>query len=241
MAKVVYTDWKDRRQPPEIVGVFLEDSAGYRAKEKKEDELKAEGYDTDEEVLVWIEDVEIQHERVSGEVEFECNFCKEYYEENESEDLPIAACLWLENGTHAVEYNLCYDKQAKTNSSAIYKMNAETQDTFHTIYEHYEVDFSDDQWEEKLKNAMEVAARRFWEPKVNFDKLAIAVINEFESEREESGRKELVKGLKYLWDKYQSSREKEIVSETLVSLTGWSLDSLLEKSEEISDDEVEEW
>lgn len=76
---------------------------------------------------------------------------------------------------------------------------------------------------------------------VNFDKLAIAVINEFESEREESGRKELVKGLKHLLDKYQSNREKEIVSETLISLTGWSLESLLEKAEEISDDEVEEW
>ena len=98
-----------------------------------------------------------------GKVEFECNFGKEYYEEMESTDLPIAACLWLENGTHAVEYNLCYDKQARTNSSAIYKMNADTQDTFHLIYEHYEVDFSDGQWEKKLRYAMEDAARRFWE------------------------------------------------------------------------------
>ena len=98
-----------------------------------------------------------------GKVEFECNFSKEYYEEMESADLPIAACLWLENGTHAVEYNLCYDKQARTNSSAIYKMNADTQDTFHLIYEHYEVDFSDRQWEKKLRDAMEDAARRFWE------------------------------------------------------------------------------
>lgn len=98
-----------------------------------------------------------------GKVEFECNFNKEYYEETESVDLPIAACLWLENGTHAAEYNLCFDKQARSNSSAIYKMNADTQDTFHLVYEHYEVDFSDDKWEKKLRDAMEAAARRFWE------------------------------------------------------------------------------
>lgn len=76
---------------------------------------------------------------------------------------------------------------------------------------------------------------------VNFDKLAIVVINEFESEREESGRKELVKGLKQLFDMYQESRDMEIINETLISLTGWSLESLLEKAEGISDDEVEEW
>lgn len=60
MAKVVYTDWRDRQHPPEIVGVFQEDAAGYRAREEKEDELKTEGYDIDEEVHVWIEEVEIR-------------------------------------------------------------------------------------------------------------------------------------------------------------------------------------
>lgn len=60
MAKVVYTDWKDRQFEPEIVGVFTNDDAGYRAREEKESELKEQGYDTDEEVSVWIEDIEIQ-------------------------------------------------------------------------------------------------------------------------------------------------------------------------------------
>lgn len=60
MAKVVYVDWKDRQYEPEIVGVFRNDDDGYIARESKEDELKADGYDTDEEVRVWIEDVEIQ-------------------------------------------------------------------------------------------------------------------------------------------------------------------------------------
>ena len=77
--------------------------------------------------------------------------------------------------------------------------------------------------------------------KINFDKLAIAIINEFESEREDSGRKELVGGLRFLLNKYQSESEIQIISETLISLTGWSLESLLEKAEEISDEELEDW
>ena len=96
-------------------------------------------------------------------VEFECNFSKEYYEEMESTDLPVAACLWLESGWQGVEYNLCFDKHDGTNSSAIYKMNAETEETFSDIYEHYEIDFSDCKWEEKLKNKMEAVAREFWQ------------------------------------------------------------------------------
>jgi hypothetical protein len=59
MAKVVYVDWKDRRFEPEIVGVYLNEDKGYKAREDKEYELKAEGYDTDEDVRVWIEDVDI--------------------------------------------------------------------------------------------------------------------------------------------------------------------------------------
>ena len=59
MAKVVYTDWKDRVEEPEIIGVYENESVGHRAREKKEDELKEEGYDTDEEVHVWIEEIDI--------------------------------------------------------------------------------------------------------------------------------------------------------------------------------------
>lgn len=60
MAKVVYVDWKDRKFEPEIVGVFRKDYDGYKARGEKELELKNKGYDTDEEVIVWIEDVEIR-------------------------------------------------------------------------------------------------------------------------------------------------------------------------------------
>ena len=59
MAKVVYVDWKDRQFEPEIIGVYEDESKGYEARENKEYELRKEGYDTDEEVRVWIEDVEI--------------------------------------------------------------------------------------------------------------------------------------------------------------------------------------
>ena len=59
MAKVVYVDWKDRQFEPEIVGVYENESKGYEARENKEYELREEGYDTDEEVRVWIEDIEI--------------------------------------------------------------------------------------------------------------------------------------------------------------------------------------
>ena len=58
MAKVVYTDWKDRQFEPEIIGVYEEDDDGYKARAVKEDELKEE-YDIDEEVRVWIEEIEI--------------------------------------------------------------------------------------------------------------------------------------------------------------------------------------
>lgn len=59
MAKVVYVDWADRKYPPEIIGVYLRDDDGYEARECKEDELKQEGYDTVDEVRVWIEEVDI--------------------------------------------------------------------------------------------------------------------------------------------------------------------------------------
>lgn len=71
MAKVVYTDWKDRAEEPEIIGVFESDDDGYRARSSKDDELKEEGYDTDEEVRVWIEDVDIVRDEEMSESEIE--------------------------------------------------------------------------------------------------------------------------------------------------------------------------
>ena len=43
---------------------------------------------------------------------------------------------------------------------------------------------------------------------INFDKLAIVIIDEFESDRECSGRDEIVKGMKYVLNKLQDMIEK---------------------------------
>lgn len=65
---------------------------------------------------------------------------------------------------------------------------------------------------------------------INYDKLALVIINEWDSEREESGIKELVNGLRYVLDKYKSEHDREIIDEMLMAFTGWKLDSLLWKS-----------
>lgn len=75
---------------------------------------------------------------------------------------------------------------------------------------------------------------------INFDKLAIAIIDEFESDRESSGRNEIVKGMKYVLNKYTSGHDREIIDQMLMTFTGWTLQILLEKAKEVSDEEIEE-
>lgn len=65
------------------------------------------------------------------------------------------------------------------------------------------------------------------ETKIDFDKLAVSIIEAYESDREESGRSELAKGMEYVLDKYKSDHDKEIISEMLMAFTGYSLDTLL--------------
>ena len=76
------------------------------------------------------------------------------------------AFLWDETGNHGVEYNLCVehceteeeDKEYGYNDSAIYytEMNQKTgyMETDYSLYEHYEIDFDDKDWEEKLRTKM---------------------------------------------------------------------------------------
>ena len=73
---------------------------------------------------------------------------------------------------------------------------------------------------------------------IDYDKLAIAIINEWDSDREESGRKELVKGMSYILSKYQTEEERGINDDMLMIFTGWTLRTLLKKAEAVSDDEV---
>lgn len=73
---------------------------------------------------------------------------------------------------------------------------------------------------------------------IDYDKLAIAIINEWDSDREESGGKELVKGMSYILSKYQTEEERGIIDDMLMIFTGWTLRTLLKKAEAVSDDEV---
>ena len=75
---------------------------------------------------------------------------------------------------------------------------------------------------------------------INFDKLAIVIIDEFESDRECSGRDEIVKGMEYVLNKYTSEHDRDIIDQMLMTVTGWTLQTLLEKAEEVSDEEIEE-
>lgn len=76
--------------------------------------------------------------------------------------------------------------------------------------------------------------------KINYDKLAIAIIDSYENDRMESGRREIARGMKYVLEKYNSDSELKVVDSMLMTFTGWSLASLLEMAEENSDDEVDE-
>lgn len=76
---------------------------------------------------------------------------------------------------------------------------------------------------------------------INFDKLAIAIIDEFESDRECSGRDEIVKRMEYVLDKYTSEHDREIIDQMLMTFTGWRLSMLLDKAKDISDDEIKDY
>lgn len=67
------------------------------------------------------------------------------------------------------------------------------------------------------------------ETKIDFDKLAVSIIEAYESDREESGRSELAKGMEYVLDKYKSEHDREVISEVLMAFTGYSLDTPLKR------------
>lgn len=73
---------------------------------------------------------------------------------------------------------------------------------------------------------------------IDYAKLAVVIINEFESDREESGRREIEREMRLLLSKYVSKNERKIIDDVFMTLTWWNLKSLLEKSIEIDDMEV---
>lgn len=74
---------------------------------------------------------------------------------------------------------------------------------------------------------------------IDYDKLAVVIINEWESDREETGRNEIVKGMKYVLNKYNTAHDREVIDEMLMTFTGYNLETLLDEANEISDEEVE--
>lgn len=74
---------------------------------------------------------------------------------------------------------------------------------------------------------------------IDYDKLALSIIDEYESDRQESGRKELVKGMRYILSQYKSDHDREIIDQMLMTFTGWDLNTLLDKASEIPDYEIE--
>lgn len=79
------------------------------------------------------------------------------YQYKDSYDEWGAAELFDRNG-NGVEYNLCYD--GKSEMSAIYKVDGFDIDESSHIS--YEIDFSFDDWKERLINAMIKAHNKFW-------------------------------------------------------------------------------
>lgn len=95
MAKVVYTDWRDRAEEPEIVGVYTNEYKAYRKREHKERELEEDGYNTEEEVRVWIEDIDIVGSEIRDRILREVKGSK-YKEFEKHKDL-ISFCICNEN------------------------------------------------------------------------------------------------------------------------------------------------
>lgn len=87
-------------------------------------------------------------------VEYEINIDKSYKNKDNIDEWGAAFC-WINNNDGA-EYNICID--GGLNSSAIYrtKFNEKTEfmETDYDDFEHYEIDFDDIEWRDKLKKAL---------------------------------------------------------------------------------------
>lgn len=93
----------------------------------------------------------------------EINISKEDFYGDTDYDEWGAAFAWMDD-KRGVEYNICMD--SGENFSAIYKMelNEKTDymETDTSTYEHYEINFDDPDWEQKLKDAMLRAINKFF-------------------------------------------------------------------------------
>jgi len=130
-----------------------------KSKEKAEQEAK-EKFGCD----YYIDSVETV---VTKPYDFECNLSEEY-KACECCDEWGSATLWL-NESSGVEYNFCVDNGC--NSSAIYKMyckEVEVWETDYSTFEHYEIDFENENWRGDLESVMYEVAKKFFEDKQRF-------------------------------------------------------------------------
>lgn len=75
----------------------------------------------------------------------------------------------------------------------------------------------------------------------NYGKLAVTIIEEFDTDKEESGRSVMERSLELLLDKYDNEHDFEVISDTLCALTGYSLETLVEKSKDVELDEEDDY
>ena len=66
--------------------------------------------------------------------------------------------------------------------------------------------------------------------KIDFDQLACEIIDQYENDRQETGRKELVRGMKRVLEKYTDKHDREVIDDMLMTFTGWKLSTLVEMS-----------
>lgn len=64
---------------------------------------------------------------------------------------------------------------------------------------------------------------------IDYEELAHAIMIEYESDRAESGSREIEKGMKYVLEKYTSDHDRAVIDDMLMVFTGWKLDTLLAK------------
>lgn len=68
---------------------------------------------------------------------------------------------------------------------------------------------------------------------IDYAKLALTIIKEFDEDKEENGHSEMERSLELLLDKYNNEHDLEVISDVLIAVTGYSLKSLITFSKEI--------
>lgn len=98
--------------------------------------------------------MDIKELKADERYSFDCELSKEYGSHKDWDEWGCA-CVWFGDEIGA-EYNFCIDNGE--NCSAIYRIsmgeNGEYAETDCSTFVHYEIDFSKEDWKEKLEDAM---------------------------------------------------------------------------------------